>query len=65
MSKRSGVVKFFNSEKGYGFIKDDNGGKEVFVHATGLVDEVKENDRVEYNVKDGKKGEMAVDVQLA
>ena len=59
-----GVVKFFNTGKGFGFIKDNN-GQEYFVHATGLVDEVKEGDEVLFNLKDGKKGLNAIDVELA
>ena len=61
MSK--GTVKFFNSEKGFGFIKGDD-GKEIFVHASGLVDQISENDEVTYDVKDGKKGLNAVNVKI-
>jgi cold shock protein len=56
-----GTVKFFNDAKGFGFIKDDN-GQEVFVHATGLIDEIRENDVVTYEIQDGKKGVNAVNV---
>ncbi|WP_242918430.1 cold-shock protein [Pontibacter liquoris] len=58
-----GVVKFFNETKGFGFIKDDETGKEYFVHVTGLVDEIRENDEVTYELKEGKKGLNAVNVQ--
>ncbi len=61
----NGIVKFFNDSKGYGFIKEDETDKEIFVHVSGLIDEVKENDQVTYEVKDGKKGLNAVDVKLA
>lgn len=61
---KNGVVKFFNETKGFGFIKEDN-GPEVFVHATGLQDKVKENDRVTFEVQEGKKGLNAVNVRLA
>lgn len=61
---KNGTVKFFNSEKGFGFIKEDN-GNEIFVHSTGLKEDIKENDQVTFNVIDGKKGKNAVDVQLA
>lgn len=61
----NGIVKFFNESKGYGFIKEDETDKEIFVHVSGLIDEVKENDQVTYEVKDGKKGLNAVDVKLA
>ncbi len=57
-----GKVKFFNESKGYGFITDDETGKDVFVHATGLLDRVKKDDLVEYEVKEGKRGPKAVNV---
>ncbi len=59
-----GTVKFFNDSKGFGFIVDEETGKEVFVHVSGLVDEVKENDEVTFEVADGRKGPNAVDVKL-
>ena len=59
-----GTVKFFNDSKGFGFIVDEETGKEVFVHVSGLVDEVKENDEVTFDVADGRKGPNAVDVKL-
>ncbi len=61
----TGTVKFFNETKGFGFITPDQGGKEVFVHATGLQDEVREGDNVTYEVEDGKKGPSAVNVKIA
>ncbi len=60
-----GIVKFFNESKGYGFIKDSESSKEYFVHVTGLIDEVKENDEVEYELQEGRKGLNAVNVKLA
>lgn len=60
-----GTVKFFNESKGYGFIKDDNSGKEYFVHVTGLVDRVRENEEVTFEIEQGKKGENAVNVRRA
>jgi CspA family cold shock protein len=60
-----GTVKFFNDAKGYGFIKDAENGKEYFVHVTGLVDEVRENDEVTFELEEGRKGLNAVNVQLA
>jgi cold shock protein len=63
MSK--GQVKFFNQTKGFGFIKDDETDKEYFVHATGLIDQVRENDVVSFDLKEGKKGLNAVNVRLA
>ncbi|HET8573810.1 MAG TPA: cold shock domain-containing protein [Edaphocola sp.] len=59
-----GTVKFFNSEKGFGFIKTDNTNEEIFVHATGLVDEIKENDRVSFETTQGRKGMNAVNVTV-
>jgi CspA family cold shock protein len=61
----TGTVKFFNEAKGFGFIKDDNTGKEIFVHISGLVSKIRENDKVTYDVQDGKKGLNAVNVKLA
>jgi len=58
-----GIVKFFNESKGFGFIKDEETGKEYFVHVTGLIDEIRENDEVTYELKEGKKGLNAVDVK--
>ncbi|MCT4590959.1 MAG: cold shock domain-containing protein [Carboxylicivirga sp.] len=60
-----GTVKFFNDSKGYGFIKDDETSKEYFVHVTGLIDEIKENDEVTYELQEGRKGLNAVNVKLA
>ncbi|MBC5992013.1 cold-shock protein [Pontibacter cellulosilyticus] len=61
----NGTVKFFNTEKGFGFIKDDNTNQEYFVHVTGLVDEVRENDKVTYELQEGRKGLNAVNVKRA
>ncbi|MDN4166857.1 cold shock domain-containing protein [Cytophagales bacterium LB-30] len=62
---KKGTVKFFNDTKGFGFIKDDESDKEYFVHVTGLIDEIRENDEVTFELKDGKKGVNAVNVKLA
>ncbi|MEJ5317801.1 MAG: cold shock domain-containing protein [Tenuifilum sp.] len=59
-----GTVKFFNESKGFGFIKDSETGEEYFVHATGLKDQISENDEVTYNLEQGRKGLNAVDVKL-
>ena len=61
----NGKVKFFNETKGFGFIKDSETNEEYFVHVTGLIDEIKENDEVTFEVKEGKKGLNAVNVKLA
>jgi len=60
-----GVVKFFNETKGFGFIKVDGSGEEVFVHISGIKEKINENDVVVFNIQQGKKGPNAVDVQLA
>ncbi len=59
-----GTVKFFNNSKGFGFIKDDESGKEYFVHVSGLNDEIRENDEVSFDLQEGKKGLNAVNVKL-
>ena len=60
-----GIVKFFNDSKGFGFIKDAESEKEYFVHVSGLIDEIKENDEVVFELQEGKKGLNAVNVKLA
>lgn len=62
--KFQGTVKFFNSEKGFGFIKSDTSKEDVFVHATGIIDEIKENDKVEFELQQGRKGMNAVNVVI-
>ena len=62
---KKGTVKFFNDEKGFGFIKDEESDKDVFVHKTGLIDRIRENDKVEFEVEQGQKGLNAVQVKLA
>jgi cold shock protein len=62
-ASNKGIVKFFNSEKGFGFIKHDDSNKETFVHSSGLIDQIGEGDRVEFDVKEGKKGLNAVNVK--
>jgi cold shock protein len=59
-----GTVKFYNEAKGFGFIKDDASGNDIFVHTTGLVDKIQENDEVVFEVEQGKKGLNAVNVRL-
>lgn len=61
---QEGVVKFFNETKGFGFITPNDGGRDVFVHSTGLVDRIRENDDVSYEVEQGQKGLNAVNVKL-
>lgn len=61
---QTGVVKFFNTTKGFGFIKHDDSNNETFVHVSGLIDEIKENDRVQFELERGKKGMNAVNVKV-
>jgi CspA family cold shock protein len=60
----NGKVKFFDEKKGFGFILEKETGKEYFVHATGLVDRIQENDDVDFELTQGKKGLNAIDVKL-
>ncbi|HEY1033016.1 MAG TPA: cold shock domain-containing protein [Flavipsychrobacter sp.] len=62
--KLTGTVKFFNEAKGFGFIKHDGTNQETFVHVTGLKEQVKENDRVEFELQQGRKGMNAVNVRV-
>jgi CspA family cold shock protein len=62
MSK--GTVKFFNESKGFGFITEDGGSKDHFVHVSGLIDEIREGDAVEFELQEGKKGMNAVNVKV-
>jgi len=62
---QSGTVKFFNETKGFGFIKSNTSNEDIFVHASGLIDEIKEDDQVTFEVEQGRKGPNAVNVQLA
>ena len=62
MSK--GTVKFFNDSKGFGFITEDDNNKEHFVHISGLIDEIREGDAVEFDLQEGKKGLNAVNVKV-
>ena len=61
---KKGTVKFFNESKGFGFIKEEN-GPEIFVHVTGLIEDVRENDEVVFETQQGKKGLNAINVKLA
>jgi len=60
----NGTVKFFNNAKGFGFISPDDGGKDVFVHQSGLTDEITEGDKVSYDVQEGPKGLSATNVTV-
>ncbi len=60
-----GTVKFFNDTKGFGFIKENNSDQEYFVHVSGLVDEIRENDEVVFDLQEGRKGLNAINVKRA
>jgi CspA family cold shock protein len=62
MSK--GTVKFFNTSKGFGFITEEGSEKDHFVHISGLIDDVREGDTVEFELTEGKKGLNAVNVKV-
>lgn len=61
---QEGTVKFFNETKGFGFITPSNGGADVFVHSSGLISNIRENDLVNYDLENGKKGINATNVQV-
>jgi len=60
---QEGTVKFFNETKGFGFISQTNGNEDVFVHNSGLMENVRENDEVTFDIEHGQKGLMAVNVK--
>lgn len=62
---QEGKVKFFNNTKGFGFITPNDGGQDLFVHSTGLKDNIRENDNVIYDVERGQKGLNATNVRIA
>ena len=62
---KEGTVKFFNETKGFGFVKETSSGQEYFVHVSGLVDQIRENDSITFELKEGKKGLTAVNVRVA
>jgi CspA family cold shock protein len=64
MSKLTGVTKFFNDSKGFGFLKADGTEDEYFVHVTNLIDKIQENDKVSFELTEGRKGLMAINVEL-
>lgn len=61
---KNGTVKFFNATKGFGFITEDGTNTEYFVHVSGLTDDIRDGDTVEFEVKEGKKGPNAVNVKV-
>lgn len=61
---KNGTVKFYNEEKGFGFIVDDESRNDVFVHATGLKEKIRQDDRVSFEITEGKKGKNATNVKI-
>ena len=61
---KKGTVKFFNETKGFGFINEDESKNEYFVHVSGLIDEIRQGDVVEFELKKKKKGMNAVNVKV-
>lgn len=61
---KQGTVKFFNDAKGYGFINDNESGRDFFVHVSGLEDEIRKEDSVTFEVEEGKRGPQAVNVRI-
>ena len=61
---KEGTVKFFNNSKGFGFINIKDSDEDIFVHSTNLIDDIKENDEVTFDVEKGEKGLSAVKVRL-
>lgn len=61
---QEGTVKFFDETKGFGFITPNEGREDIFVHSSGLIDRIQENDKVQFETERGKKGINAVQVQV-
>jgi cold shock protein len=61
---KEGKVKFFNNTKGFGFITPSDGSEDIFVHESGLIDKIKDNDNVRYETERGRKGMNAVRVEV-
>ena len=59
---KKGKVKFFNQMKGFGFINED-GGEDYFVHTSGVVEQIKDGDSVEFEIEEDQKGMRAVNVR--
>ncbi len=62
--QKEGTVKFYDTTKGFGFISQSESRNDVFVHSTGLIDDIRENDSVSFDIEEGKKGPNAVNVKV-
>ncbi|HQI30534.1 MAG TPA: cold shock domain-containing protein, partial [Bacteroidales bacterium] len=62
-SMNNGTVKFYDEIKGFGFIRDSKTSKEYFVHSSGLIDRIRDNDEVTFDLQEGRKGLNAVNVR--
>ncbi|OKS85616.1 cold-shock protein [Mucilaginibacter polytrichastri] len=62
--QKEGTVKFYDTTKGFGFISQSENRNDVFVHSTGLIDEIRENDQVSFDIEEGRKGPNAVNVKV-
>ncbi len=61
---QKGTVKFFDNTKGFGFITPAEAGKDIFVHNSGLIDEIRDNDKVQYETMEGRRGLNAINVEV-
>ena len=61
---KKGTVKFFNETKGLGFVTEEGSNTDYFVHVTGLIDEIRDGDTIEFELQEGKKGLNAVNVKV-
>lgn len=60
----NGIVKFFNNSKGFGFITPEVGDRDLFVHVNGIIDEINEGDKVNYDMEESPKGLNAINVRV-
>lgn len=62
---KEGTVKFFNETKGFGFIKMNDGEQDVFVHSSNLIDNIRDDDQVTFDIEQSDRGPSAINVRLA